>query len=84
MEEFLVELVSKKLGRKNGLILAAVLFLLSAIGSAMPEMLLKPIGEADHTFIYIFIVYRIIGGIGVGLASMLVTFIYRRNCTCKN
>ncbi|APY10826.1 D-xylose transporter XylE [Seonamhaeicola sp. S2-3] len=63
--------ISKKLGRKNGLILAAILFLLSALGSAMPEMLVKPIGEADHTFIYIFIVYRIIGGIGVGLASML-------------
>ncbi|WP_298366363.1 D-xylose transporter XylE [uncultured Lutibacter sp.] len=64
-------LISKKLGRKNGLILAALLFLFSALGSAMPEMLLKPVGEADHTFIYIFIVYRIIGGIGVGLASML-------------
>ena len=37
----------------------------------MPEMFVKPIGEADHTFMYIFIVYRIIGGIGVGLASML-------------
>jgi SP family xylose:H+ symportor-like MFS transporter len=64
-------IISKKLGRKNGLILAAILFLFSAIGSAMPEMLVKPIGEADHTFIYTFIVYRIIGGIGVGLASML-------------
>jgi len=64
-------IISKKLGRKNGLILAAVLFLLSAIGSSMPEMLIKPIGEGDHTFIYIFIIYRIIGGIGVGLASML-------------
>jgi len=64
-------LISKKLGRKNGLILAASLFLLSAIGSAMPEILLKPVGDGDHTFIYIFIVYRIIGGIGVGLASML-------------
>ena len=64
-------IISKKLGRKNGLILAAVLFLFSAIGSSMPEMLVKPIGEGDHTFIYIFIVYRIIGGIGVGLASML-------------
>ena len=31
-------IISKKLGRKNGLILAAVLFLLSAIGSAMPEL----------------------------------------------
>ena len=37
----------------------------------MPEMFLKPIGEADHTFSTIFIVYRILGGIGVGLASML-------------
>lgn len=64
-------LISKKLGRKNGLILAAILFLFSAIGSSMPEIFVKPIGEGDHTFIYIFIVYRIIGGIGVGLASML-------------
>jgi len=64
-------LISKKLGRKKGLILAAILFLVSALGSAMPEMFLNPIGELDHTFSTIFIVYRIIGGIGVGLASML-------------
>jgi len=64
-------LISKKLGRKNGLILAAILFLFSAVGSAMPEMFVKPIGQGDHTFIYIFILYRIIGGMGVGLASML-------------
>jgi len=63
--------VSKTLGRRNGLVLAALLFLISAIGSAMPEMLVSPIGTADHTFIYSFIGYRIIGGIGVGLASML-------------
>ena len=64
-------LVSKKLGRKNGLILAAILFLISALGSAMPEMFLCTLGELDHTFSTVFIVYRIIGGIGVGLASML-------------
>lgn len=64
-------LISKKLGRKNGLILAALLFLISAMGSAMPEIFIKPVGEADHTFFSIFIIYRIIGGIGVGLASML-------------
>jgi len=64
-------LVSKKLGRKNGLILAAILFLISALGSAMPEMFLGTLGEIDHTFSTVFIVYRIIGGIGVGLASML-------------
>ncbi len=64
-------IVSVKLGRKKGLLLAAVLFLISAIGSAIPEMFFRPIGQADHTFMYHFIFYRIIGGIGVGLASML-------------
>ena len=64
-------LISKKFGRRNGLILAAILFLISALGSAMPEMFLAPIGELDHTYSTIFILYRIIGGIGVGLASML-------------
>jgi len=63
--------VSRILGRKRGLILAAVLFLVSAIGSAIPELFFKPAGEADHTFLTAFIIYRIIGGVGVGLASML-------------
>ncbi|MCD6354593.1 MAG: D-xylose transporter XylE [Prolixibacteraceae bacterium] len=64
-------IISLKLGRKKGLMLAAFLFLLSAIGSSMPEMFIRPIGQGDHTFIYIFVIYRVIGGIGVGLASML-------------
>lgn len=63
--------ISRGLGRKKGLILAAVLFLISAIGSAIPEFLITDIGEGDHTLSTIFIVYRIVGGIGVGLASML-------------
>ena len=64
-------MISKKFGRKNGMILAAALFLISALGSAMPELFIVPLGKADHSFIYIFITYRILGGIGVGLASML-------------
>ena len=64
-------LISKWLGRRNGMILAAILFLISAIGSAMPELFILPIGRANHTFFDLFIMYRIIGGIGVGLASML-------------
>lgn len=64
-------LVSLKLGRKKGLILAAILFLISAIGSAMPEMFFRPVGTADQSFMTHFILYRILGGIGVGLASML-------------
>jgi MFS transporter, SP family, xylose:H+ symportor len=64
-------IISLKFGRRNGLILSAVLFLVSAIGSSMPEMFFAPPGEGDHTFVNHFIFYRIIGGIGVGMASML-------------
>tara|TARA_R110002049_G_scaffold308910_1_gene514817 strand:- start:4535 stop:5953 length:1419 start_codon:yes stop_codon:yes gene_type:complete len=64
-------IISKKFGRKIGLIIAATLFLISALGSSMPEMFFRPIGEGDHTFATHFIIYRILGGIGVGLASML-------------
>ncbi len=64
-------IISLKLGRKRGLVLAAILFFISALGSAMPELGFAPVGEADHTFRILFIAYRIIGGIGVGLASML-------------
>lgn len=64
-------LVSKWLGRKKGLVLAAILFLISALGSAAPEFLVGTIGEGDHTFSNLFIMYRLIGGVGVGLASMM-------------
>lgn len=47
-------IVSLKLGRKKGLILAAILFFISAMGSAMPELFFKPIGEGDHTFFWHF------------------------------
>ncbi len=57
------------LGRKRSLMVAAVLFILSAVGSAFPETGFGA-GEA-HTFLTHFIVYRIIGGIGVGMASVL-------------
>lgn len=63
--------ISRNLGRRNGLVLAAILFLVSAIGSAMPEIFFAPVGKGDHSFINHFIFYRILGGIGVGLASML-------------
>ncbi len=59
--------ISRELGRKRGLILAAILFTISAIGSAIPEMM-NVFGVENITS---FIIYRIVGGIGVGLASML-------------
>ena len=51
--------VADRLGRKLPLILAAVLFMVSAFGT----------GYADH--FTPFIIYRMIGGLGIGLASTL-------------
>jgi MFS transporter, SP family, xylose:H+ symportor len=59
--------ISIKLGRKNGLILAAALFAISALGSAFPDNL--NIFGVQH--IISFIIYRILGGIGAGQALML-------------
>jgi SP family xylose:H+ symportor-like MFS transporter len=59
--------VSKALGRKNGLFIAATAFFVSAIGAWKPEAF-NVFGTLD---VYSFVVYRIIGGIGVGLASMI-------------
>lgn len=63
--------LSSAVGRKKALQLAGVLFLVSAIGSALPELFFKPIGQGDHHFLTHFVFYRILGGFGVGLASML-------------
>ena len=60
-------LISKAIGRRNGLIIAAVAFILSAIGACWPERL-NVFGLAD---VYAFVIFRIVGGLGVGLASML-------------
>jgi len=59
--------VSQALGRKRGLLLASILFFVSALGSAWPEMLNFTGSETISSFI----IYRIVGGIGVGIASML-------------
>jgi len=60
-----------KLGRRNSMIVAAILLIISAIGSGFPELMLAPVGENIDQFLTPFIIYRIIGGVGVGLASML-------------
>ena len=49
---------SDKLGRKKTLVLAGLLFLVSSVGTALPK-----------DFI-IFVVFRILAGVGVGIASM--------------
>jgi len=50
--------LSDWLGRKKVLIISAILFFVSAVGTAIPRNITT------------FIIYRIIGGLGVGAASM--------------
>jgi SP family xylose:H+ symportor-like MFS transporter len=50
--------VSDRFGRKRVLILSAVLFFISAVGTAIPRTITA------------FIIYRILGGVGVGAASI--------------
>ena len=59
------------LGRKRPMILAAILFLVSAFGSAFPEIGLAPIGGMGADAIWPFIFYRLVGGMAVGLASVI-------------
>jgi MFS transporter, SP family, xylose:H+ symportor len=54
----LAGVVNDRLGRRTTLIIAAVLFLVSAIGTALPRTLTE------------FIIFRIVGGLAVGAASM--------------
>ena len=61
--------VSSAYGRKNALIIAGVLFILSALGSGNPEFLFFNKGEPSLGVLWMFNFYRIIGGVGVGLAS---------------
>ncbi len=59
------------LGRKRALLIAAVLFMITSVGSALPELGFAPPGHGGSTVLVQFIVYRIIGGVGVGMASLL-------------
>ena len=56
-------------GRKRSQIFAGVMFFISAWGSMCPESLVLPKGEPNLTLLIVFNLYRVIGGIGVGLAS---------------
>lgn len=83
--------ISDRFGRRSMLILAALMFLISAIGTAMPQQAsewLQPLAEwirpfepwgwqigpwiADHCLnpLGMFIILRLVGGVGVGAASM--------------
>ncbi|WP_282043746.1 sugar porter family MFS transporter [Winogradskyella flava] len=54
--------LSIKLGRKQSLIISAILFSLSAYGSGLPELFPQTVST--------LVFFRILGGLGIGVASM--------------
>lgn len=58
-------------GRKKSLFIAGILFSLSALGSYDPEFLFFNYGEPSYSLLIAFNFYRVLGGIGVGLASAI-------------
>ncbi len=64
-------IMAGRFGRKYTLQVAAGLFFLSAIGSAYPETFVLAFGEPTIGLLISFNLYRILGGIGVGLASAI-------------
>lgn len=63
--------IANKIGRKKALILAAILFVITALGSGYPEFLFFSKGQATLGVLAMFNMYRIIGGIGIGIASAI-------------
>lgn len=64
-------ILANHLGRKRALIIAGILFFLSALGSYYPEFLFFEYGVPTYSLLLMFNFYRVIGGIGVGLASAI-------------
>jgi len=57
---FFSDYLSNRFGRKATMLITAVLFILNSIGTALPNSFTM------------FVIFRIVGGIGVGIASMVV------------
>ena len=61
--------ISNRFGRKNSLLIAAILFFVTSLGAGFPETFFFTRGESSMGLLFMFNFYRILGGIGVGLAS---------------
>ena len=64
-------LLASGLGRKKTLFVAGILFFLSALGSYLPEFLFFEKGVPTFGLLIAFNLYRVLGGLGVGIASAL-------------
>lgn len=64
-------LFAGRLGRKKSLFIAGICFFLSAAGSYYPEFLFFKKGVPSASLLIAFNLYRVLGGIGVGMASAI-------------
>ena len=65
-------LFADKFGRKRSLIFAGICFFISAYGSMDPETFgIMAKGEPTWNILIVFNCYRVLGGIGVGMASAI-------------
>ena len=64
-------LFAGRFGRKKSLFIAGVCFFLSAAGSYYPEFAFFDKGVASKGLLVAFNLYRVLGGIGVGMASAI-------------
>ncbi|HUI09016.1 MAG TPA: D-xylose transporter XylE [Bacteroidota bacterium] len=63
--------MGNRFGRKRSLLVSALLFVVTSVGSAMPELGFAPVGQGGAGVLTQFILYRMIGGVGVGMVSLL-------------
>ncbi|MGC9953163.1 MAG: sugar porter family MFS transporter [Rhizomicrobium sp.] len=63
--------VSTGIGRKGGLMIAGLLFFVSSIGAGFPEFGWSVLGATGVNALPAFIFYRLMGGMAIGMASML-------------
>ena len=63
--------LASRFGRKKTLFVAGLLFLIAALGTYDPEFLFFEHGKPTFSLLIAFNIYRIIGGVGVGLASAI-------------
>ncbi|HEV2442566.1 MAG TPA: sugar porter family MFS transporter [Steroidobacteraceae bacterium] len=63
--------ISTRWGRKAGLLVSGVLFFVSSLGAGYPEFFWSIFGAVAAKALWPFLLYRVLGGMAIGMASML-------------
>ncbi|CAL4866584.1 D-xylose-proton symporter [Asticcacaulis sp. MM231] len=63
--------LATKIGRRGGMMIAAILFFASSILSGYPEAFLAPLGGMGVDALTPFMIYRFAGGVAIGMASLI-------------